>query len=54
MMVSVTFHAFTLQVVHLLHGQRLPGAVEIVPGVFLGGEAAAEAEVLAGRVRPEA
>lgn len=30
-----------VQVVHMLHGYELPRAVEIVPGVFVGGEAAA-------------
>ncbi len=37
---------FTAQhVIHLLHGHRLPGAVEVVPGVFMGGELAAAKEV---------
>jgi len=40
------------QVLHLLHGHRLPGAQELVPGVFVGGERAATAAVLAGELDP--
>eukprot|EP00798_Chlamydomonas_sp_ICE-L_P004918 gene4918-34688_t len=37
---------FTAQtMMHVLHGHNLPGAVEVVPGVFVGGEAAASAKV---------
>ena len=39
--------------IHLIHGQRLPGSQEVVPGVFMGGEVAAAAEVAAGRLRAE-
>lgn len=40
------------QVIHLLHPHRLPGAQELVPGVFLGGEKVATARVLAGELEP--
>lgn len=36
------------QVIHLLHGFKLPKSVEVVPGCFLGGEAAAVEQVAAG------
>ena len=38
------------QVIHLLHGHPLPGAQAVIPGVFMGGEQAAAAEVSAGRL----
>lgn len=40
------------QVLHLLHPHRLEGSQELVPGVFLGGEAAATRAVLAGELDP--
>jgi putative AlgH/UPF0301 family transcriptional regulator len=39
-----------VQVFQLLHGHPLEGSVEVVPGVRLGGEAAAVAEVAAGNL----
>jgi hypothetical protein len=30
-----------MQVFHILHGHNLEGAVEVAPGVYVGGEAAA-------------
>ncbi|PSC71868.1 transcriptional regulator [Micractinium conductrix] len=40
------------QIVTLLHGQRkLEGALEIVPGIFIGGQEAASAEVLTGGLK---
>lgn len=48
------FHPTSMQVIHLLHGHRLAGATQVVPGLFVGGEAAAEAEVLAARLQPQA
>jgi len=45
---------FTAQnVIHLIHGHRLPKAVEVVPGVFMGGEVAAAEEVCEGRLPAE-
>ncbi|GAX79802.1 hypothetical protein CEUSTIGMA_g7242.t1 [Chlamydomonas eustigma] len=41
------------QVIHLLHGHPLPGAQEVVPGIFMGGELAAAKEVGEGRLRAE-
>ncbi|KAJ9532033.1 hypothetical protein QJQ45_003756 [Haematococcus lacustris] len=38
------------QVVHLMHPHPLPKAVQVVPGIFLGGEATAAEEVAAGRL----
>lgn len=45
---------FTAQhVIHVIHGHRLGGAHEVVPGIFMGGELTAAAEVEAGRLRAE-
>lgn len=41
------------QMVHLLHGQVLPRAVEVVPGVFMGGDAGASDAVSKGLATPE-
>jgi putative AlgH/UPF0301 family transcriptional regulator len=41
------------QVFHLLHGHRLAGTVELVPGCFLGGQGAAVEAVAAGTLAPE-
>lgn len=40
------------QVLHVLHGHALPRAVEVVPGVFVGGEAAAVDAATAGQLDP--
>lgn len=40
---------YRLQVITLLHGQRrLEGSVEVVPGIYSGGQDAAAAEVATG------
>jgi glucose-6-phosphate 1-epimerase/putative transcriptional regulator len=41
------------QIIHIMHGFRLERAVEVVPGVFVGGEAAATGEVQARRLPAE-
>ncbi|KAG2485122.1 hypothetical protein HYH03_016109 [Edaphochlamys debaryana] len=38
------------QVIHLMHGHRLEGSVQVCPGVFLAGEAAATSAVEGGRL----
>jgi putative AlgH/UPF0301 family transcriptional regulator len=48
--VSHSCSCCAVQVFQLLHGHPLDGSVEVVPGVRLGGEAAAVAEVAAGKV----
>jgi putative transcriptional regulator len=42
------------QVLHLLHGHRIDGAQQLVPGVFLGGERDATARVGKGELDPAA
>ena len=39
--------------IHLIHGHPLPGAQEVVPGVFMGGERAAAEAVNGGRMSAE-
>lgn len=41
------------QVFHMMHGHRLAGAREVVPGVYLGGEEAAVSGVLLGSFPPQ-
>jgi putative AlgH/UPF0301 family transcriptional regulator len=38
------------QVIHVLHGHKLPGAMEIAPGIYCGGEVEAVARVAAGEL----
>ncbi|GFR47306.1 hypothetical protein Agub_g8993 [Astrephomene gubernaculifera] len=38
------------QVIHIMHGHRLNGCVQVVPGVYMAGEAEATAAVQGGRL----
>lgn len=38
------------QVIHVIHGHKLPGSMEVVPGVYAGGENEAVARVAAGQL----
>ncbi|KAI8463409.1 MAG: hypothetical protein J3K34DRAFT_444077 [Monoraphidium minutum] len=38
------------QVIHVIHGHKLPGAMEVVPGVYAGGENEAVARVAGGQL----